>query len=155
MVEYKDEVIIELNINEEKHKVKVRPSDILIDTIREKLGLTGAKAGCKNGDCGTCTILVDGWPVKSCLMLSVEAVGHKIQTIEGLHSTLQEKFIQSGAFQCGYCTSGFLMVATSLKMQEPDADEYTIEDWLSSNICRCTDYSEIRQAVKEYLEEKP
>ncbi|MEA5135218.1 MAG: (2Fe-2S)-binding protein [Candidatus Fimivivens sp.] len=150
MVRYDGKTIISLNVNGETHELVVRPSDILLDVLREQLGLTGAKPGCKNGDCGACTIIMDDWPVKSCLVLAVEAPGHTILTVEGLNGTsaVQESFVKSNAFQCGYCTSGFLMVCHALKMQQPSLpEEYVIEEWLESNICRCTSYQEIREAV--------
>ncbi|MGE5633528.1 MAG: (2Fe-2S)-binding protein, partial [Caulobacteraceae bacterium] len=115
-------------------------------------GLTGAKPGCENGDCGACTVLVDGWPVKSCIMLAVEAVGHKVTTIEGLKDApIQKAFIEKWGFQCGYCTPGFIMNCQGLVNVHPDADEEMIEEWLQSNICRCTSYEEIRKAVKSVL----
>ena len=149
MQKYEGISAIELCVNEEMRIVCVQPSDILLDVLREQLGLTGAKPGCKNGDCGACTILMDGFPVKSCLVLAVEAVGHTLTTIEGLtNAPVQKAFVDSAAFQCGYCTSGFLMVCHSLFMNHPDAKEYRIEHWLESNICRCTSYQEIRSALE-------
>ncbi len=148
--------IIELDINGEKKDVAVSPSDILLYVLREQLGLTGAKPGCENGDCGACTVLVDSWPVKSCLMLAVEAIGHKITTVEGLHnSPIQKAFVENWGFQCGYCTSGFLMVCHSLANIHPDAEEYVMEEWLQANICRCTSYEEIRKAIKSVLSSTP
>lgn len=149
MIIYEDKCIIELHINGSNQKVMVRPADLLLDTLRMQLGLTGAKPGCKNGDCGACTVIMDGYPVKSCLVLAVEAVGHEIITIEGLRNTpIQQAFVDCGAFQCGYCTSGFLIVCHSLYMTNPEANEATIEEWLQSNLCRCTSYDEIRSAVE-------
>lgn len=149
MISYKEKSVITLDVNNDLYDVLVSPSDLLIDVLREKLGFTGAKAGCKNGDCGTCTVILDGYSIKSCLMLAVEAVGCKITTIEGLKDTpIQRAFDSFNAFQCGYCTSGFLLVAHSLYMKNPNADEDTIENWLESNICRCTSYEEIRDAMK-------
>ena len=140
---------IVLNINGDKYNVTVNPCDILLDVIRS-LGLTGAKSGCKNGDCGVCTIVMDNLPVKCCMVLAVEAVGHDIVTVEGLNNhPLQQAFIDSNAFQCGYCTSGFLMASYSLLLNHPDADEYTSEYWLESNLCRCTSYAEIRDALNK------
>lgn len=150
MVRYEGRTVITLNVNGEEREVTIRPSDILLDVLREQCGLTGAKAGCKNGDCGTCTVMVDGWPNKSCLMLAAEAVEHEIVTVEGLGgmSAEQKAFVEANAFQCGYCTSGFLMVCCALRRQYPCMpEEYVIEEWLQSNICRCTCYEEIRQAV--------
>jgi len=144
-----------LNINGESHQVTVRNADILLYTLRNSLGLTGSKPGCLNGDCGACTINVDGWPMKSCLMLTVEAAGKKVTTIEGLHNTpIQKSFIEHFAFQCGYCTPGFIMNCHSLIEKHPDADEKLIKEWLESNICRCTSYIEIEKAVKSVLKKK-
>lgn len=150
MVRYDGKTVVSLNVNYETHEVAVRPSDLLLDVLREQLGLTAAKPGCKNGDCGACTVMVDGWPAKSCLMLAVEAQGHAIVTVEGLGGTaaVQKAFVEANAFQCGYCTSGFLMVCQALKTQHPAMpEEYVIEEWLQSNLCRCTGYQEIRKAV--------
>lgn len=153
MLQMTAEGLIELNINGESRKVLVRPADTLLFALRERLGLTGAKPGCENGDCGACTILLDGWPVKSCLMLAVEAVGHQITTIEGLVNTpIQQAFVEQFAFQCGYCTPGFIMNCQGLINNHPEADEVTINQWLQSNICRCTSYQEISAAIKSVLE---
>ncbi|SHE36448.1 Aerobic-type carbon monoxide dehydrogenase, small subunit, CoxS/CutS family [Tissierella praeacuta DSM 18095] len=147
--------ILTLNINGEDRDVVAKPSDILLFTLRNELGLTGAKPGCENGDCGACTVLVDGWPIKSCLMLTVEAFGKQIITIEGLNNApIQKAFVESFAFQCGYCTSGFLMVCHALSKIHPDADDSVIEEWLQSNLCRCTGYAEIEDAVKSILKDK-
>lgn len=144
---------IVLNVNGDIRMLTVRSADTLLYAIRGKLGLTGAKPGCLNGDCGACTVNIDGWPMKSCLMLAVEAIGKKITTIEGLKDTaIQKAFIENFSFQCGYCTPGFIMNCHSLIEQHPDADDETIREWLSSNICRCTGYAEIERAVKSVLE---
>lgn len=143
---------ITLNINGEAHSLTVRGADSLLYILRTKLGLTGAKPGCLNGDCGACTVQVDGWPMKSCLMLAVEAVNQKVTTIEGLQNTpIQKAFIEEFAFQCGYCTPGFIMNCHSLINQHPDANDQTLKEWLESNICRCTSYIEIEAAVKSVL----
>jgi aerobic-type carbon monoxide dehydrogenase small subunit (CoxS/CutS family) len=152
MLKIEGKSIIQLDINGEIRDAAVHPSDILLYTLREELGLTGAKPGCENGDCGACTVLVDGWPAKSCLMLTVEAIGHKITTIEGLpNAPIQKAFIEHWGFQCGYCTSGFLMVCHSLASIHPYAREYVMEEWLQSNICCCTSYEEIRNAARSIL----
>ncbi|MDY7222538.1 (2Fe-2S)-binding protein [Halalkalibacterium halodurans] len=144
---YKTEIT--LDVNNEQRTVYVRNADLLLDVLREPLGLTGAKPGCLNGDCGTCTIEVDGETMKACLMLAVEAVGKKITTIEGLKGTLvQGAFIEKFAFQCGYCTPGFIINCHTLLQKYPTADDTVIKDWLESNICRCTGYQEIEEAVK-------
>ncbi len=143
---------ITLHINGENRPTTVRASDTLLYALRGRLGLTGSKPGCLNGDCGACTVNVDGWPMKSCLMLAVEAVGKKVTTIEGLHdSPIQQAFVKEFAFQCGYCTPGFIMNCHSLLEQHPDADDQTIKEWLESNICRCTSYIEIEKAVKAVM----
>lgn len=143
---------IVLQVNGEIRMVTVRSADTLLFALRGPFGLTGPKPGCLNGDCGACTVNVDGLPMKSCLMLAVEAVGKKITTIEGLkRAPIQETFVENFAFQCGYCTPGFIMNAHSLIEQHPDADDRIIKKWLQSNICRCTGYTEIEKAVKSVL----
>jgi aerobic-type carbon monoxide dehydrogenase small subunit (CoxS/CutS family) len=144
--------LIKLNVNQEEHEVLIRPSDILLFTLREQLGLTGAKPGCYNGDCGACTVLIDGLPIKSCLMLTVEAIGKQITTVEGLENApIQKAFIEQFAFQCGYCTSGFLMVCHALANLHPNPPDIVIDEWLQSNICRCTSYDEIGNAIRQVL----
>lgn len=146
---------ISLTVNSEEKTITARAADTLLYVLRVRLGLTGAKPGCLNGDCGACTVLADGVPMKSCLMLAVEAEGKEITTIEGLKDTaIQRAFIEKFAFQCGYCTSGFLMNCHGLVNKKPNADEGEITDWLKSNICRCTGYREIREAVLSVLRQK-
>ncbi|MBS4224301.1 (2Fe-2S)-binding protein [Lederbergia citrea] len=141
-----------LSINGESHNLTVRNAATLLSVLRSRLGLTGSKPGCLNGDCGACTVLIDGLPMKSCLMLAVEAGDKEITTIEGLKNTpIQSAFIENFAFQCGYCTSGFLMNCHALVNTHPQADYEIIKDWLQSNICRCTGYKEIEDAVKSVL----
>ena len=148
----KGKSMIFLNVNDEDRDVAVRPSDILLHTLRDQLGLTGAKPGCENGDCGACTVLIDGWPIKSCLMLTVEAIGKKITTVEGLQNApIQKAFVEKFAFQCGYCTSGFLMVCHALANIHPNPPDSVIDEWLESNICRCTSYEEIGEAIRRVL----
>lgn len=144
--------IFYLHVNGEPREVAAKPSDTLLTTLREQLGLTGAKAGCENGDCGACTVLVDGWPIKSCLMLTVEAIGKEITTVEGLHGApMQKAFVEQFAFQCGFCTSGFLMVCHALSAIHPNPSDAVIEEWLQANICRCTSYEEIGNAARAVL----
>jgi aerobic carbon-monoxide dehydrogenase small subunit len=143
---------MQLLVNGETKSVVARQGDTLLFVLRNELGLTGAKPGCLNGDCGACTVLVDGTPIKSCMMLAIETVGKEITTIEGLHNTpIQRAFVEHFAFQCGYCTPGFIINAYALTEQHPDADDSTIREWLESNICRCTSYKEIEAAVKTVL----
>ena len=152
MFQLEGKSIITLDINGEKKDVMILPSDVLLNVLRDQLGLTGAKPGCENGDCGSCTVLVNGWPIKSCLMLAAEAVGHQVTTIEGLkNAPIQKAFVENWGFQCGYCTSGFLMVCHALSNLHPNANEYDMEKWLESNICRCTGYEEIRNAITTVL----
>lgn len=140
-----------LHVNGEHRSIVIRQADTLLMVLRH-LGLTGTKPGCLNGDCGACTVLVDDTPIKSCMMLAIETVGQEITTIEGLHDTaIQRAFVEQFAFQCGYCTPGFVMNAYALTTQKRDADEETIRKWLESNICRCTSYQEIEQAVRSVL----
>lgn len=149
MITFNEITRLELEVNGEKRNVVVRSADTLLRVLREQLGLMGTKASCENGDCGACTVLIDGFPFKACIMLAVEAINHKILTIEGLkESPIQKAFVEKRGFQCGYCTSGFIMNCHSLIINHPDADDKMIEEWLQSNICRCTSYEEIREAVK-------
>ncbi|ESU72627.1 (2Fe-2S)-binding protein [Geobacillus thermopakistaniensis] len=144
-----------LHVNGERRSIVTRQAETLLFVLRDGLGLTGAKPGCLNGDCGACTVLVDGTPIKSCMMLAIETVGKEITTIEGLDDApIQHAFVRHFAFQCGYCTPGFIMNAHALIERHPNADEATIQEWLESNICRCTSYQEIEAAVKEVLEAK-
>lgn len=148
---YKSEIT--LQVNGENKSVYVRHADTLLYVIREHLGLTGAKPGCLHGDCGTCTVDVEGLPMKACLMLAMEAIGKKITTVEGLKNTpIQNAFVEQFAFQCGYCTPGFIVKSNALIQKHPDADGDTMKEWLESNICRCTGYQEIEKAVKSALE---
>lgn len=152
MICFKEKQALRLTVNGAEREVFVQPSALLLHTLREQLGLTGAKAGCENGDCGACTVLVDGWPIKSCLMLTVEAVGKQILTVEGLQNApIQKAFIEQFAFQCGYCTSGFLMVCHALKTMHPNPPDVVIDEWLESNVCRCTSYEEIGAAIRSIL----
>lgn len=138
-----------LHINGEERAVTIRCADTLLDVLRRDFGLTGARPGCENGDCGACTVLVGSLPYKSCIMLAVEAVGQHITTVEGLIDTpIQRAFAATYAFQCGYCTPGFILNAHALLQQHQSIDENTIREWLESNICRCTSYEEIGNAVR-------
>lgn len=142
----------EWSINGEVRSADIRPAELLLDVLRENFGLTGAKPGCRNGDCGACTVIVNGRPMKSCLMLAAEAAGQQVVTIEGLGGVpAQRAFIETFAFQCGYCTPGFILNIHALSLAHPQADDATITSWLQSNICRCTSYKEIREAVYAVL----
>jgi len=142
-----------LTVNGMVHEVEARPTARLLDVLRDQLGLTGTKEGCAEGECGACTVIVDGRAVNSCVMLAVQARGKEILTVEGLAQDgeldlLQQKFVEYGAVQCGYCTPGMLMSAKALLMGNPVPSEQDIRIALAGNLCRCTGYSAIVAAVK-------
>ncbi len=141
-----------LNVNGRVRRVSAPPDTFLIDVLRDKLALTGAKYGCGMGECGACTVLLDGEAVFSCLMLAVEAQGHAITTIEGLArdgelDPVQAAFVQEGGIQCGFCTPGMVLAARALLDANPEADEAEVRRGLSGNLCRCTGYDKIVKAV--------
>jgi carbon-monoxide dehydrogenase small subunit len=144
---------IRLNINGIEEEIAVKPWWTLAFVLREILGLTGTKVSCETGDCGACTVLVDGKAVKSCLFLAVKAHERKIETIEGLREKdgrlhpLQQSFIDSFAVQCGYCTPGMIMAAKELRDENPDPSEEEVREALRGNLCRCTGYKKIVEAV--------
>ncbi len=145
--------IITLRVNGEAREVMVEPRDILIDVMRNQLGLTGTKKGCGVGDCCTCTVLMDGRPVLSCLMLALSCQGKEILTIEGLEKDgrldpLQQAFIDHGAVQCGYCTPGMILTAKALLAEKPRPTQEDIRQGMSGNLCRCTGYVKIVDAVQ-------
>jgi carbon-monoxide dehydrogenase small subunit len=147
------ERIIHLNINDEEYEVIARPRESLLDVLRNKLQLTGTKIGCNEGDCGACTVIMDGRTVNACLVLAVEAEGRKIMTIEGLAQgpqmhPLQEAFIQFGGFQCGYCTPGMLLSAKALLDENSDPTDEDIRKGISGNLCRCTGYAKIVESIR-------
>lgn len=147
--------LISLIVNGIEKEIFIRNADTLLFVLREKLRLTGTKNGCSNGDCGSCTILLDGVPINACHLLAVEAEGHHITTIEGLNdSTIQNTFANQWAIQCGYCTPGFILNAYALSETFPNANDAQIDEWLDSNICRCTGYQEIKDSVKAVLSMK-
>ena len=137
-----------LNVNGEERRAAVRPGDTLLRVLREKLGLTGAKCGCENGDCGACTVLLDGKPVKSCMILAVECEDAAVTTIEGLRDhPIQQAFAEENGFQCGFCTPGMILNAAALVAAHPEPDEAVDREWMQSNLCRCTGYEGIRNAL--------
>jgi aerobic carbon-monoxide dehydrogenase small subunit len=143
---------IALEINGRRYAVAVEPRRLLADVIRDDCALTGTHIGCEHGVCGACTILVDGDPVRSCLMFAVQARGKKIRTVEGLAAgkelhPLQAAFIAEHGLQCGFCTPGFLMLAVALLERDPGIDEAALREALSANLCRCTGYDAIIKAV--------
>ena len=144
---------ISFTVNGEARTVRVEPRKTLADAIREDCGLTGTHLGCEHGVCGACTIILDGAPVRSCLIFAAQAEGAEIRTVEGLADgdrlhPLQQAFIDHHALQCGFCTPGFLMLAVGVLEREPDIDEDGLREALSSNLCRCTGYLNILDAVR-------
>lgn len=147
-------MLVELKVNGEKRSADVPPETTLLKFLREYLDLTGAKLGCDVGDCGTCTVIVDGLSVNSCLMLVVKATGSNVTTIEGLANNselhpLQKTFEDLGALQCGFCGPGMLMSAKQLLDDNSDPTDFEIRDALAGNLCRCTGYTKIIAAIKD------
>ena len=151
-------ITILTTINGSRQEAAVRPNQTLLEFLREKLSLQGSVEGCGVGVCGSCTVLVDGRPVSSCLMLASNAEGKKVTTIEGLSPSgeldpVQRAFLKHQAFQCGYCTPGMIMAVKGLLADNPHPSEEQARDYLSGNLCRCGTYSEVLAAVKELAEE--
>jgi carbon-monoxide dehydrogenase small subunit len=149
---------IPLNINDRDCAIAVEPRRTLADAIREDCGQTGTHIGCEHGSCGACTVIVDGEPVRSCLMFAVQADGRKIRTVEGLANgeklhAMQQAFMDHHGLQCGFCTPGFLMLAVGVLEREPDISDEALLDVLSSNLCRCTGYQNIIKAVQAAAKE--
>ncbi len=149
---------IELRVNEQDFRLVVEPDERLLDVLRERLGLIGTKEGCGEGECGACTILMDGKAVNSCLVLAAQAVGHELMTIEGvgdrLHPhPLQKSFVELGAVQCGFCTPGMILSAKALLDRNLQPSEEEIKEAMSGNLCRCTGYDKIVKAVQRAAEE--
>lgn len=145
--------LIKLDINGDTYEVAVKPQELLVDVLRDKLGLTGTKRGCGSGRCGACTVLVDGKAIRSCLTKVRKVQGKKITTIEGLAKDgmldpLQEAFIEHGAVQCGFCTPGMIMTAKAFLSENPSPSTDEIKRALSGNICRCTGYIKIIEAIE-------
>ena len=149
---------VTLNVNGRDCPVKVEPRKTLADTIREECGQTGTHTGCEHGVCGACTVLLDGEPVRSCLLFAVQAAGRRIRTVEGLADgdklhPLQRAFIEHHGLQCGFCTPGFLMLAAGMLERDPGIGDEALLDALSSNLCRCTGYQNIVKAVRAAADE--
>lgn len=144
---------IVLTVNGRSHALEVEPHHSLLNVLREKLALTGTKEGCNAGDCGACTVLLAGAPVNACLVLAVQAEGREITTIEGIGKDgeldpLQEAFVRRGAVQCGFCTPGIVMSSVALLRESPRPTRAEIQDALSGNLCRCTGYIQIIEAIE-------
>jgi carbon-monoxide dehydrogenase small subunit len=144
---------IAVTVNGVRYDRDIEPRLLLSDFIRQELGLTGTHVGCEHGVCGACTVLFDAEPVRSCIMLAVQAAGHHLQTVEGLApagdlNSLQTAFRDAHGLQCGFCTPGFLMTLTAFLREKPNPSDAEIRDALSSNLCRCTGYHHIFEATK-------
>jgi aerobic carbon-monoxide dehydrogenase small subunit len=152
--------ILSFTLNGAPVDVLVTPTETLLDVLREKLGFTGAKRGCDDGDCGACTVLLDGEPVRSCLTLALTVQKREVETVEGLQQgkelhPLQKAFHEHGAFQCGFCTSGMLMSAKSLLNENPKPSRAEIKAHMAGNLCRCGSYSEVVEAIEAVAAGKP
>jgi len=151
------QVVVTTQINGEETTFLCEPRQSLLEILREGLGLTGTKEGCSNGNCGACSVHIDGVLVDSCLVLAVEVNGKTVNTIEGLASPaqlhpLQQKFLEHAALQCGICTPGFIMAAKALLEKNPRPTEHEVRYWLAGNLCRCTGYDKIVRAVLDAAE---
>jgi aerobic carbon-monoxide dehydrogenase small subunit len=151
-------IAVTLSVNGRDYPLRLEPRRTLLDAIREECGLTGTHMGCEHGVCGACTVLLDGQPIRACLMFAVQAEGAAIRTVEGLATgdaldPVQRAFIAHHGVQCGFCTPGFLMLATGVLAREPDISDYELREVLSSNLCRCTGYQNIVAAVRAALAE--
>lgn len=151
---------IRLQVNGFEYELLIRPHWTLADVLRDELGLTGTKKGCGKGECGACTVIVDGEAILSCLVLAIQTQGKRILTIEGLSQegkldVLQDAFVQYGAIQCGYCTPGMIMTAKALLSKNSRPSEEEIKKSLSGNLCRCTGYVKIIEAVKNASIQEP
>ncbi|HAO54598.1 MAG: ferredoxin [Gammaproteobacteria bacterium] len=149
---------VSTSVNGQVHEVLVEPQQSLLEALRDEMGLTGTKEGCGTGDCGACSVLVNGRLVCSCLVLAVEAEGQEVTTIEGIAEpeglhVIQKKFLEHAALQCGICTPGFIVATKALLEKNPDPDETTIRYWLAGNLCRCTGYDKIIRAVQDAAQE--
>lgn len=140
-----------INVNGERWDIAAAPADVLLDVLREKVGVKSPKIGCERGDCGSCTILLDGKTVRSCLVLAVEVDGQEITTVEGIGysglSRLQDLLLNNNAFQCGFCAPGIVLSATELLNNNPSPTRHDVQEALAGNLCRCTGYEPIIEAV--------
>ena len=149
-----NKILLKMAVNGKAVEVMVNPTQTLLKVLREDLGLTGTKKGCEQGDCGACTVLLEGTAVNACLVLALQAEGKEVETIEGLGTPehlhpLQKSFIQSGAVQCGFCTSGMLLSALALLRKNPNPTAEEIRRGISGNLCRCTGYMKIVKAIQD------
>ena len=149
--------LLELKVNGRAHEIAVEPNKLLLDVLRQELGLTGSKRGCDDSSCGACTVQIDGTPMLACTMLAVSCEGREITTVEGIaeHGALaaiQKAYGDWGGAQCGYCTPGFMMTVDHLLTENPEPSDDEIRTALSSNLCRCTGYTQMYQAIKAAIE---
>ena len=154
-----ENILLHLTVNHEYYELYIKPKRLLVEVLRDMLGLTGTKRGCNTGACCACTVLLNGAPVKSCSVLAIQADGAEVTTVEGLAegaklSPLQRSFLDHGAYQCGFCTSGMLMSATALLKEKPKPTKQEIKESIHGNICRCTGYNSIIRAVTAVAEGK-
>ncbi|HAM35676.1 MAG TPA: (2Fe-2S)-binding protein [Elusimicrobia bacterium] len=144
---------ISLKLNGKQRSVEVEPNDVLLDVLREKLGVKSPKKGCDRGDCGTCTVFFNGRTVRSCLVLAIEADGGEIVTLEGVSNSgptkLQKSFVKHSSFQCGFCAPGIVLSATELLRKNPKPRREEIKEALAGNLCRCTGYTPIIEAIED------
>jgi aerobic carbon-monoxide dehydrogenase small subunit len=149
--------LVELKVNGRTHELAIEPSALLLDVLRIDLGLTGSKRGCDESSCGACTVLIDGVAMLSCALLAASCEGQEVTTIEGVseHGSLaaiQKAYGDRGGAQCGYCTPGFIMTVKSLLAENPDPSEADVRNALSSNLCRCTGYNQMYEAIKSAVQ---
>jgi carbon-monoxide dehydrogenase small subunit len=151
--------LITLNVNGIDYELYINPKTLLVEAIRDYIGLTGTKRGCDTVSCGACTVMINGMSVKSCSVLAVQAEGYKITTVEGLEKNgklapIQEAFLDEGAYQCGFCTAGMLMSAQAMLNENPNPTEWEIRKGIEGNICRCTGYNSIVRAIQAVAQGK-
>jgi carbon-monoxide dehydrogenase small subunit len=144
--------LVRLDVNGQVHELYLNPKTLLVEAIRDHIGLTGTKRGCETVSCGCCTVMIDGQSIKSCSLLAIQTEGHKIITVEGLEQNgklapIQKAFLDNGSYQCGFCTSGMLMSSQALLNENPHPSEWEIKEGIEGNICRCTGYNSIVRAV--------
>ena len=144
-----------ITVNSEERKVPVEANETLLEVLRDRMGITSPKCGCDRGDCGACTVLLDGRSVRSCLVLAVEVAGHEVTTLEGLNrdglTPLQQAFLDRNAFQCGFCAPGIILTVTDLLARNPNPSREDVQEALTGNLCRCTGYAPIIDAVLETI----
>ncbi|HVB96887.1 MAG TPA: (2Fe-2S)-binding protein [Chloroflexota bacterium] len=150
--------ILHLTVNGEDREILVQPYQTLLEVLRDEIGLTGAKEGCGTGDCGCCTVLLDGKPVTSCLVVGLQADGHQVTTVEGLESDdgldpIQQAFVRRGALQCGFCIPGAVVMARALLNENPNPTEAEIRWAMAGNLCRCTGYTKWIEAIQDVVQE--